>query len=242
MYLTLLAFLGIVAAIKAGPQDPGGAIDIQRSSITIHVGKSGLFAAAAHEHWVDASIASGTIDAAGVTPSVRFRVDARKVSVRPEQGVSDKDRAEVQANMQHKVLESSIYPEIVFQSTHVQRNGDNVWKVSGDMTLHGVTKSLTFDVARESGAYAGTVRVKQTNFGIQPIKIGGGVVKVKDELEISFSRVHAGSLMDYAASRNVGSTLSRTLSSPRSAASWQRMQNGVHGTASRRRLPISLPQ
>jgi hypothetical protein len=117
MYLTLLAFLGMIIAIKGGPQDPGQAIDTQRSSITIHVGKSGLFAAAAHEHWVDAPIASGTIDAAGVTPSVRFRVDARRLSVRPEQGVSDKDRAEVQANMQNKVLESSIYPEVVFRST-----------------------------------------------------------------------------------------------------------------------------
>lgn len=63
--------------------------------------------------------------------------------------MSDKDQAEVQANMQTKVLEWSVYPEIVFQSTHVQRKGDNAWKVSGDLTLHGVTKSLTLDVARE---------------------------------------------------------------------------------------------
>ena len=185
MYLKL-AFLGMLVAINASPQESGEAIDIQRSSITIHVGKSGLFAAAAHEHWVDAPIASGTIDAAGATPSVRFTINARKLSVRPEKGVSDKDQAEVQASMQNKVLESSVYPEIVFQSTHVQHKGDNAWKVSGDMTLHGVTKLLTLDVAREGGAYAGTVRIKQTDFGIQPIKIGGGVVKVKDELEISF--------------------------------------------------------
>src|SRR5271155_3898061 len=29
----------------------------------------------------------------------------------------------------------------------------NVWKVSGDLMLHGVTRSLAFDVARESGAF-----------------------------------------------------------------------------------------
>ena len=144
-----LAFLSMFVAINAGPQEPGEAIDIQQSSITIHVGKSGLFAAAAHEHWVDAPIASGTIDAAAATPGVRFTVDARKTSVRPEKSVSDKDQAEVQANMQTKVLESSVYPEIVFQSTRVQRKGDNAWKVSGDLTLHGVTKSLFLDVAGE---------------------------------------------------------------------------------------------
>src|SRR5260370_10279996 len=154
-----LAFLSMAVAVNAYSQESGLSIATQRSSIPIHVGKSGLFAPAAHEHWVDALIASGTIDPAGATPSVRFTVDARKLSVRPEKSVSDKDQAEVQANMQTKFLESSAYPEIVFQSTHVQHKGDNAWKVSGDMTLHGVTKLLTLDVAREGGAYAGTVRI-----------------------------------------------------------------------------------
>jgi hypothetical protein len=67
----------MVAATNASPQDLGESIDAQRSSITIHVGKSGLFAAAAHEQWVDALIASGMIDTADAAPSVRFTVDAR---------------------------------------------------------------------------------------------------------------------------------------------------------------------
>jgi hypothetical protein len=180
----------VVVLLAGAPDGAVQGIDTQRSSITIHVGKAGLFAAAAHEHWVDAPIASGTIDAAGATPSVRFTVDAHRLSVKPEKNVSDKDQAEVQANVQTKVLESSKYPEIVFQSTHVQRDRDNVWKVSGDLRLHGVTRSITFDVTRENDVYAGAIRFKQTDFGIQPIKIGGGVVKVKDELDISF-RVYA---------------------------------------------------
>src|SRR5258707_5831460 len=69
VYLSQLTFLSAAVALVAAPQDSGQAIDTQRSSIAIHVGKSGLFAAAAHQHWVDAPIASGTIDAAGATPS-----------------------------------------------------------------------------------------------------------------------------------------------------------------------------
>ena len=190
MYPTVLVFLSMVLALVAGPQVHGQTIDTQGSSITIHVGKAGLFSAAAHEHWVNAPIVSGTIDTSGAMPSVRFTVDARKLSVKPEPGVSDKDQADVQANMQTKVLQSAAYPEIVFQSTQVRRDRDNPWKVSGDLTLHGVSKSLTLDVARESAAYVGTAHIRQTDFGIQPIKIGGGVVKVKDELEITF-RVYA---------------------------------------------------
>jgi hypothetical protein len=44
----------------------------------------------------------------------------------------------------------------------------------------------------KNDAYVGTVLMRQTEFGIQPIKIGGGVVRVKDELEISF-RVYTAS-------------------------------------------------
>ena len=182
----LVSYLTPAIVILAGPDQPEQAIDTERSFLTVHVGKAGLLSAAAHEHWVDAPIAGGTIDGDGARSAVWFTVDARKLSVRPEKGVPDKDRAEVQSNMQSKVLESSMYPDIVFRSTEVRRTGALVWGVSGDLTLHGVTKPVSVDVTRQNDAYVGTVRIKQTEFGIQPIKIGGGVVRVKDELEIGF--------------------------------------------------------
>jgi polyisoprenoid-binding protein YceI len=61
--------------------------------------------------------------------------------------------------MQTKVLETSSHPEITFQSTEVRHYRDNVWKVSSDLMLHGVTRSLTFDVAREGGAYVGIAHI-----------------------------------------------------------------------------------
>jgi hypothetical protein len=188
----LVSYLAAAIVILAGPDQPEQAIDTERSSLTVHVGKAGLLSAAAHEHWVNAPIAGGTIAADGYTPAVRFTVDARRLSVRPEKGVTDKDRAEVQSNMQSKVLESNMYPNIVFGSTEVRRTGVVVWGVSGDLTLHGVTKPVSVDVTRQNDAYLGTVRIKHTEFGIQPIKIGGGVVRMKDELEISF-RVYTAS-------------------------------------------------
>ena len=41
-------------------------------------------------------------------------------------------------------------------------------------------------LASGHGAYVGAVQIKQTDFGIGPIKIGGGVVRVKDELDMTF--------------------------------------------------------
>ena len=129
----LVSYLAAAMVILAGPDQPEQAIDTERSSLTVHVGKAGLLSAAAHEHWVNAPIAGGTIDGDGARPAVWFTVDARRLSVRPEKDVPDK-RVEVQSNMQSKVLESNIYPDIVFRSTEVRRTGALVWGVSGDLT------------------------------------------------------------------------------------------------------------
>ncbi len=46
------------------------------------------------------------------------------------------------------------YPTITFQSTHVEHSGGSAYKVTGNLTLHGVTKPITFDV-NYSGQGAG---------------------------------------------------------------------------------------
>lgn len=42
------------------------------------------------------------------------------------------------------------YPIITFKSTRVERVGDQEFRVTGDLTIHGVTRSVTFD-----GEYSG---------------------------------------------------------------------------------------
>ena len=40
-------------------------------------------------------------------------------------------------------LEVETYPEITFQSTSISKTGDNSFDVTGDLTIHGVTNSVT---------------------------------------------------------------------------------------------------
>src|SRR5262245_1902584 len=105
-------------------------IDVRLSTITIHVGKTGLFSAAGHEHWVSAPIASGELDDSG-TPRVEFKVAAAKMVVKPDPKVSAKDQAQIQSDMQEKVLDSGRYPEITFRSTSVTKTAEGQWKVEG---------------------------------------------------------------------------------------------------------------
>lgn len=64
--------------------------------------------------------------------------------------------------------------------------GEGRVRTSGDLTLHGTTRPVIADVSHASKQrLCGTAGIKQTEFGIRLIKIGGGVVKAMDELDIS---------------------------------------------------------
>jgi hypothetical protein len=72
-------------------------IDTQKTTLTIHVGKTGSFSGLGHEHEVRAPIHSGTADT-GSHPAVEIHVDARALRV-IDKNDSEKERGEVQKTM-----------------------------------------------------------------------------------------------------------------------------------------------
>lgn len=156
----------------------------QQSTITIHVGKAGMFSGFGHNHTVVAPVERIVVDERAM--KAELTVLARKLKV-VDTEVSEKDRAEIQATMLGaKVLDSERFPEIRFQTSRVQKTGENVYHISGVLELHGVRKEIAFDVNGRPQHYRGKTKLKQTDFGIQPVSVGGGTVKVKDELELEF--------------------------------------------------------
>jgi polyisoprenoid-binding protein YceI len=163
-------------------------IDAERSTLTVFVYKSGLFSAFADDHVIRAPIAGGSISA-DPPLAVTVSVGAANLRVLDPKLPMDK-RAEVQARMLGpEVLDSRKYPEIAFTSTAIEPAGPDRWMVTGRLSIHGQTRSTTFSVARQDGRYRGTVILKQRDFGIQPISIVGGTVKVKDELKVELDIV-----------------------------------------------------
>ena len=166
---------------------PDKSIDVERSTITIHVGKAGLLSAAGHDHWVNAPISSGTINESA--PRVEFTVQTAKMRVKPDPKVDAKTEAQIQKDLEEMTLETQKYPGIRFQSTHIEKTTDegrDEWRVDGTLSLHGVSKPVRVSVKREGDAYATRTVLKQTDFGIKPISVGGGTIKVKNEIEIEF--------------------------------------------------------
>jgi hypothetical protein len=160
-------------------------IDTSRSTISVHVGKAGLFSKAAHDHWINAPISSGTIRELG-SLGVEFKVETARLTVKPDPNVDAKTQAQIQKDMEEMTLEPKNYPEISFRSTRIEASGAGQWKVNGDLSLHGVTKPISFIVIRNGAAYIGDALLRQTDFGIKPISIAGGMVKVKNEIDVAF--------------------------------------------------------
>lgn len=172
---------------RGAPKDSQTAIDSGRSSITIRVYKAGLLSAFGHEHEIHAAIDRGTIDEGKQT--VEFSVNARSLRVM-DHDISDQDRAEIQSTMLGpKVLDSEKFPEIRFHSTAVEPNGPGTWNARGDLMLHGQTHSVQVSVAGANGRYRGSGVLRQRDFGITPVNVAGGSIKVKDEVRIEFDIV-----------------------------------------------------
>jgi len=179
----------ILVVLSAGAHAGERTIDPAASTLNVNVSKTGLFSAFAHNHDISAPITSGTVSD-GDSASVKFVVNARGMKVLDAEA-SASTRAEVEHNMlSDQVLDTLRYPEIAFESTGVQPVGAGAYMVSGSLTLHGQTHPVRVAVRQSgSGKYEGSAKLKQTTFGIQPISIGGGAVKVKDEIDIVFNIV-----------------------------------------------------
>lgn len=85
------------------------------------------------------------------------------------------------------------YPNIEFKSTGVEKTGDNTFKLTGDFTMHGVTKSMTLDGKlngiitdrRSQKLKAGlkfTGMLKRSDFSV-----GGSMAPVSDKVEITIN-------------------------------------------------------
>jgi polyisoprenoid-binding protein YceI len=182
----LFGFALVVASLSHAQSSPEPAttIDTARSVLTVRVYKTGLFSAFAHDHEIRAPIQKGAVDED--KNIVEFSVDARKLRVLDPE-VSEKDRADIQSTMLGpKVLDSEKFPEIRFHSTSIGEAGGDKWIVRGDLTLHGQTHPVKVDVTGSDGHYAGSARLSQKDFGITPVSIAGGSIKVKDEVRVEF--------------------------------------------------------
>src|SRR5215216_283671 len=97
-------------------------------------------------------------------------------------------------------FDADAFPTIAFRSTRVERTAGDEWNVYGDLTLHGVTRTVVLDLEFEGetidawgkrrAAFTATTSINRRDFGLNwngVIEAGGVVVqdKVKITLHIA---------------------------------------------------------
>jgi polyisoprenoid-binding protein YceI len=173
-------------------------IDSAHSRFAVHAYAAGLLSFAAHNHNIairdfsgEAEVTYETVEPASL--NMRIRSDSLAVTDK----VSDSDRQKIETTMRNDVLETSRYPEIAFQSTGASASrldeGKYQVRIPGTLTLHGTTRSVTITARLDFGTdefhAVGEFPIKQSQFGIKPVSVAGGTIKVKDEVKLSFDIV-----------------------------------------------------
>lgn len=184
--------IGLVAGVQSYRVDPA------KSSATIHVGKAGAFSfVAGHTHEVTGPIESGSVDVDAESPSqshVKLVIAASALKVSAE-GEPHGDAPKVQEAMDgDAVLDVAHHERITYESTSVtvqEHRGNRLdLVVAGQLTIRDTTQSVKVpvrvDLADDTLTASGRFAIKQSAFGIKPISVGG-VVAVKDTLDVEFS-------------------------------------------------------
>jgi polyisoprenoid-binding protein YceI len=129
------------------------------------------------------------------TTSLRLHVKADSLEVMDD--IKSKDRQEIESTMNQRVLETAKYPEIEFATIGVAASqlGEGRYQanLNGSLTLHGVSRPVTIptqvtlmgDMLRAGGDFP----LSQSSFGIAPVSVAGGTLKLKDEIKFAFDIV-----------------------------------------------------
>jgi len=171
-------------------------LDSAGSTFTVQAFAEGLFSVFGHDPIFRVSEFSGEAEFVPGTfehASLRLVISANYLSVT---NVSKSDRQEIERTMRNEVLETSKYPEIVFESHNISlsRIGEDRYRarVIGDLTLHGVTHKNFWVNGEVTASGEGELRakglcpIKQTDYKIKLVSVAGGTLKIKNEVKCSF--------------------------------------------------------
>lgn len=126
--------------------------------------------------------------------SIRVVIESESIDTRSE----DRD-AHLRSN---DFLAMAEHPQIEFTSTAIEPSGSGVYEVTGDLTLRGVRRSVTFDMELTGSAVdpygnqrvglEGSLVINRKDWGVNwnaPLEAGGVLVGEKVTIEFDVSAV-----------------------------------------------------
>lgn len=176
---------------------------MEASELVAILHKAGLLRFLGHEHGILARDWSAEVrwdedDLAGSSIVVTVQAgsleidspEARAAAAIDPDGPEDEDLVEIREKMVGpEQLDAGRHPEIRFESSRIEADGDGGLRIHGALTIRGRERQLEVParIRREGGdlRVSGELEIEHRDFGIEPVSIGG-VVKVANEIDIRF--------------------------------------------------------
>ena len=167
-------------------------MDTPHSLVTLEVHRAGLLSGLGHDHIVASRDVAGYVSVGTRVADLYVPLDTLVVDdpgLRTAAGMntqpSQQDIAGTRRNMLTRTLDAARFP---FALIHITRKDDSLLKVA--ITLHRITRSYEvaaqFEAVPGGISVAGSMSFRQSDFGITPLAVLGGALKVRDRLDLRF--------------------------------------------------------
>ena len=196
----MLATFACLAAAATAPATVTYTLDASRSKFMAHANRSGLLWFKGKSHHLAASDFSGRVELTPqtITPaSLRLVVKAASLH---ETGAdfTDQQKQIINKELHDIVLLPDQYPDIIFQSTNVTSRpgasgGGYDVKLTGDLTLHGVTRRIeipaTVTLNGDEMRAVGNFSIHRDDYKVKATSAFHGMVRVSNDIDFEFDIV-----------------------------------------------------
>ncbi len=179
-------------SLKAGTYSLNG----NSGKMSVYTYKEGLLSKLAHDLLIDvpnfkvnlnvpeAGLTSGSLEVELQTDSLKVDC-AMKEGERQPDTLKEKDIADIEKDMAKKVLHPDKYPTVNFCSKEIQEK-EGGYHVNGELSLHGVTKPIDFDIDTNGDKIKGRFSILQKDYGVKPFKAMMCTLRIKNEIDFAF--------------------------------------------------------
>jgi polyisoprenoid-binding protein YceI len=195
----ITSLLSVSLIMASGQTTQRFILEPSQSKFIAHAEAGGLLWFKGHDHYLAARKFSGEVQMTPerITPaSLRLVVQADSLE---ETGAdfTDQQKQIINKELKDIVLQPAQYPEIVFQSTAVTSkaiaSGQYELEITGDLTLHGVTKRIKIPtkltLSGENLRASGKFSIDRDDYKVKATSAAHGLVRVENKVKFEFDIV-----------------------------------------------------
>jgi hypothetical protein len=162
--------------------------DASNADCFVFTFKEGLLSPVAHDlrlvvQRFSIEIGEDSVLARFDTSSLRVDTPMKEGKENPS-ALGERDKLKIAEQIREDVLESARYPEARFESSSVRTRPDGGYDLTGQLTLHGVTRPLTARTEAVGSGQRLELTLHQPDFGIVPYKAMMGTLKIRPDVTV----------------------------------------------------------